>query len=133
MKSGPGRWGGPQPLRALVVLVAIHSYLVGAFLLFFPGHAARFAGWGEIRPAFFGSQAGAFHLVLATGYLLEHFRYRGISLILVGKAVAAAFLVAWTAAGEVPWAVPFSGAADAAMGLVVWGAHRAAGRTGAAR
>ncbi len=130
-EGGRGR-AGPSALRLLIVLVAAHSYLVGIFLLLFPAHAALFAGWGELRPAFFGSQAGAFHVILATGYLLEHFRYRGISLVLVGKAVAAVFLFAWTAVGDVPWAVPFSGAADAAMGIAVWGVHRAAGRGGAA-
>jgi len=113
--------------RLLVVLVAAHTLCVGIFLLFFPVHAARFGGWGDVRPAFFGSQAGAFHIVLAIGYLSEHFRHRGIALIVVAKVVAAAFLLAWTAIGDVPWAVPFSGAADALMGLAVWGAHRAAG------
>lgn len=112
--------------RPLIVLVAAHSVCVGIFLVFFPVQAARFAGWGEVRPVFFGSQAGAFHIVLGIGYLLEHFRHGGISLLLVAKAAAAAFLFGWTAIGDVPWAVPFSGAADAMMGLAAFGARRAA-------
>ena len=32
----------------------------------------------SISPLFFARQAGAFHLVAATAYLVEHVRYRGV-------------------------------------------------------
>lgn len=119
--------------RWLVVLVALHSLAVGVALAGFPGFAVRLAGWKEASPAFFPRQAGVFHLVLALGYLLEHLRFRSVTLLLCAKAAAAAFLLSATATGGVPWAVPVSGVLDALMGAAVWCVHRRApGRCGEA-
>lgn len=105
-------------LPAYVVLVALHSYAVGAFLLFATEWGARFGGFGEVSPPFFARQAGIFHFVLATAYLVEWFRYGGVVILLAGKATAVVFLVAMWALGTEAWSVPFSALGDGLMGLV---------------
>jgi hypothetical protein len=75
---------------------------------------------------FFARQAGAFHLALAAGYLVDHFRNRSVAFLVAAKAIATAFLLGATLAGGVPWSVPFSAAADAAMGALAWWLHRRA-------
>lgn len=109
--------------RWLVVLIALHSYGIGGFLLFFPQEAARFAGWGPVSPLFFASQAGIFHVVLATAYLVEYFRYGGVLVLVTAKAIAVVFLFAALFVVSMPWAVPFCGATDGLMGLAVLWVH----------
>jgi len=110
--------------RWLILLVSLHSFAVGAILSLFPRFGLAFAGFGEATPMFFPRQAGVFHLVLAFGYLLEHFRYRGILLLLFAKGAAAVLLLSVAATSDAPWAVPFSEAADGLMGAAVWAVHR---------
>jgi len=110
--------------RGLILLVSLHSVAVGAVLSLFPRFGLAFAGFGEAIPTFFPRQAGVFHLVLAFGYLLEHFRYRGILLLLFAKGAAAVLLLSVATTSDVPWAVPFSGVADGLMGAAVWAVHR---------
>ncbi len=55
--------------RVLILLIALHSFIVGIMLLFFAEWAVNFAGWHGADPIFFIWQAGAFHYVLAAGYL----------------------------------------------------------------
>lgn len=105
--------------HALVVLVAVHSYAVGLVLIFATEWGARLGGWEQVGPLFFARQAGALHLVVATGYLLEYSRYRGVSLLLVAKAIAVVFLFSTAALGNVPWVVPFSGVVDGLLGAAV--------------
>jgi hypothetical protein len=111
--------------RALIVLVALHSFCVGLFLVFAPGWGARFGGFGEVTPLFFPRQGGAFHLVAAAVYLVEYFRYRGVLLLVLTKAVAVFFLGAASLLTDVPWLVPLSGLSDAAMAVLVLALRRA--------
>lgn len=113
-------------LRLAVVLIALHSYAVGLALILVTGWGTRFGGFGEVTPLFFPRQAGVFHLVVATGYLLEYFRYRGVLLLLFAKSCAVVFLTAYWLAAPGAWAVPLSGLGDAAMGLAVLLVWRAA-------
>lgn len=115
----------------LIVLIAIHSYAVGFFLLFFTRWGAEFGGWGDVAPLFFARQAGVFHFVVATGYLNEYFRYRGVSLLLTTKIMAVLFLVSMMMVAEpVAWAIPLSAIGDAAMALVAYLVHRKAQTAG---
>lgn len=117
MRVGPALAGRAE--RWLVVLIALHTYVIGVALLAVPGWALRFGGWETVPPLFFPRQAGVFHLVLGTGYLLEYARQRGIALLLTAKALATLFLGAATLLGGAPWFVGFAGAADGLMGLAV--------------
>jgi len=112
--------------RWLVVLIALHSYAVGFFLLFLPRWGASFGGFGEVQPLFFARQAGIFHFVVATGYLLEYLRHRGVSLMLTAKGTAVLFLVVMAFVEPAAWCLPLSAVGDATMGLAVLCVRRAA-------
>lgn len=113
----------------LVLLIALHTYAVGVALLVLPEWSLRFGGWETIPPLFFPRQAGVFHLVLGTGYLVEYLRLRSISLLLIAKACGAVFLLAATLLATVPWFVTFAGVADGLMGIAVLVMRRWASRT----
>jgi hypothetical protein len=112
----------------LIILIALHSIIVGIMLMFFAEWAVRFAGWAGAEPIFFIWQAGAFHFVLATGYLAEYFRWRSISILLIAKTIAFVFLIGGSFLANTPWSVWFSGFADGAMALVAYLMHRAVAR-----
>ncbi len=107
----------------LVTLIAAHTFTVGVALLAVPEWALRFGGWAVIPPPFFPRQAGVFHLVLGTGYLVEFRRSRGIVLLLTAKACATVFLLGATALASVPWFVTFAGVADGLMGAAALAAR----------
>lgn len=108
----------------LIVLVAVHSLIIGASFFLIPNLLIRFGGWTVIEPLFFAHQAGAFHVALATAYLVEYFKYRGVTVIISAKSIALIFLLLEAVLEPVPWAVPLSGVADGAMAAVVWWVHR---------
>ena len=111
--------------RILIILISLHSFIVGLMLLFAADWAVRFAGWTVADPIFFVWQAGAFHFVLATGYLVEYSRTQTISLLLIAKTTAFVFLIGGSLLVETPWSVWFSGFADGAMALTAFLVHRA--------
>ena len=111
--------------RTLIILIALHSVIVGVMLLFFAEWAVDFAGWSGADPIFFIWQAGAFHFVLAAGYLVEYSRTRTISLLLIAKTTAFVFLIGGSLLADTPWSVWFSGLADGAMALTAFLVHRA--------
>ena len=111
----------------LITLVALHSAIIGVVFILAPNFTMQFGGWERIDPVFFGRQAGAFHIVLAAGYLMEFAKYRGVRLILIAKSFAFVFLLVYTIIDPLPWAVPASGVIDGLMALVVWWVHRQTG------
>lgn len=131
--------GRPHALAAarveswLVHLVALHSLIVGALLLVAPAWATHFGGWPAASPLFFPRQAGVFHFVVVIGYLNEYWRYGGVRLLVITKAIALLFLGGAWLLGESAWSVPFSALADGAMGVVVALAHRARRRESASQ
>lgn len=110
--------------RLLICLISLHSIIVGAMFMLAPQWTMRFAGWRGIEPVFFAYQAGAFHIVLAVAYLIEHHRYRGVSILVTAKTIAFVFLMSATAIDPLPWAVWSSGIIDGLMALVAWWVHR---------
>jgi hypothetical protein len=113
--------------RTLVVLIALHSLVVGLFLTFATDWGARFGGFPSPVPLFFPRQGGAFHFVVAGVYLVEYFRYRGVLLLVMTKSIAVVFLGLTTVLVTVPWVVPLSGLGDAALALAVVLLRRARG------
>lgn len=97
-----------------VVLVALHSFLVCSLMVFFPQWMLEFAGWEKVDYVFFIKQSGAFHFVVAVGYLLEYWRHRSIGLLIVAKTTAVIFLLALSPWGDA-WAISFSGITDGLM------------------
>jgi hypothetical protein len=114
-------------LEALAVAsIALHSFAVGLVLVFFPAWAASFGGWGDADPLFFIRQGGAFHLVVAAGYVVEYLRHRSVSLMLIAKSLAVVFLgISWAVDPGV-WAVPLSAASDGLMAVAIWWIHQRA-------
>jgi hypothetical protein len=109
-----------------VAAIAAHSLVVGLVLLVVPGWAASFGGWGEADQLFFIRQGGAFHLVVAAGYVVEYLRHRSVSLMLIAKSLAVVFLgVSWAMDPGV-WAVPLAAVGDGLMAVVIWWIHRRA-------
>lgn len=108
----------------LIALIALHSLGVGVILLAIPEWGLRFGGFGPTELLFFPRQAGAFHLVVAAGYVLEYRLCRGVALLLVAKVTAVVFLLTLTLLGPVPWCIPFSAAGDAGMALAILSLRR---------
>jgi hypothetical protein len=123
--SRVSRMGLPTPERlaklerALVVLIALHSVVVGLFLTLATDWGARFGGFPSPLPPFFPRQAGAFHFVVAAIYLVEYLHYRGVGLLVMTKAIAVVFLFLTAALDSVPWVVPLSGLGDGLMAVAV--------------
>ena len=107
----------------LVHLIALHSFVIGLFLMFLTRWGTAFGGWPEVTPLFFARQAGAFHVVVGTGYLLEYFHHATVRLLLVTKSVALVFRISMTILDSAPWAVPLSAVGDGLMGLAVLVVH----------
>jgi hypothetical protein len=122
----------PRLLRLLVWLIAAHSFVVGLVLLFASAWGLTLGGWTVLPPVFFPMQGGAFHLVVAIGYVTEYERHRSVTLLLIAKTIGVLFLVGvWLWSGRtLPWAVPVSAVGDAAMGLATWWISRLAVRPG---
>ncbi|MFL5274721.1 MAG: hypothetical protein ACJ79E_21910 [Anaeromyxobacteraceae bacterium] len=77
----------------LVGTAVAQGLLVGGWLALFPYVALRVGGFPP-APAFFVRWAGVLHLALAAGYVLEHLRFRRVTLLAVAKGATALFLVA---------------------------------------
>lgn len=117
--------------RWYVHLVALHSFAVGVVLSFFPKWAATFGGWGEADPVFFICQGGAFHLVVAAGYVMEYCKHQTLHLMIFAKCVGTVFLTAaWLFDPDYAWAVPLSALGDAVMAVLAILISRRAGRIG---
>ena len=111
----------------LVILIAIHSFAIGFALLFLTRWGAAMGGWPEVVPLFFARQAGVFHFVVGAGYLIEYFKYGGVSFLLVTKILAVAFLTGvMVAEPDTSWTVPPAALVDGLMALVVYLVHRKA-------
>ena len=115
-----------QMEKILIGLIVLHSFIIGIMLMFFAEWAVAFAGWASAaNPIFFIWQAGAFHFVLAAGYVAEYRRSQSIDLLLIAKTTAFVFLVGGSLIADTPWSVWFSGFADGAMALTAYLVHRA--------
>ena len=106
-----------------IILVALHSFLVGALLFFIPEWTLNFAGWQPMADLFFIRQSGAFHFVVAAGYLVEYRRCGSINLPVIAKTTAVVFLLVLSPWGEA-WSVPFSGITDGLMLVGMFVIHR---------
>jgi len=99
-----------------VVLVALHSYAVGVGLLLLPRFSLPIGGFEVPDALFFVHQGGVFHLVVASGYLMEWQRHRTIDFMLLTKCLATAFLaVSWALIAGAPWLIGASALQDGAM------------------
>jgi hypothetical protein len=112
-----------QFLKIFLWLVAIHSFLVGLFLILLPESWLDFFGYYNYRRTFFQVQGGVFHLVMAFGYWLtarDPVRERALMyLIIFAKGLATVFLSLYYFYVERIWIVLISAAGDACMGIII--------------
>ena len=118
--------------RPLVLAIALHSVAVGLVLLFAPAWGLPLGGFDPGSASFFARQAGAFHLVAAGGYVLEHVLYDGVTFLVFTKTLAVVFLLSETARAGAPWSIPASALGDALMAAAVVAVRRAAVRPSSA-
>jgi hypothetical protein len=108
-------------IRWVILLVAIHSCVLGSFLLVAPKFVSSIFGFETAENPFFASQAGLFLLILGVCYLLALKIPDLILVILISKGAAVLFLVfqaLFLNAPPLTWA---AAAADATMlgGLIL--------------
>ncbi len=112
-------------LRFLILflwLVAIHSFLVGLFLILFPPDLLNRFGF-EVTEKFFPTQAGVFHLVMAAIYVFAIRRVTVcvdlIQLSIFIKFLAAIFLFSYYFFISGIGMVILSGIGDLLMGVIL--------------
>jgi hypothetical protein len=127
---------GPGPVESaelvIVAAAAAQGLLVGAWLALFPEGALRVGGFPP-APVFFVRFAGVLHVLLAGGYALEYMRFRGVTLLVIGKGVTAFFLAtAWVGDG-LPWLMVIAVFVEAAFASGAALVHPGASRSRRAR
>ncbi|MCM2315542.1 MAG: hypothetical protein NDJ92_10370 [Thermoanaerobaculia bacterium] len=113
------RWKNDKLLQLVILLVGIHSCVLGLAMLFATRRMVETLGFAPSVPAFFPSQSGIFMLILGLFYLRALAEPAYVWTILVSKALAVAFLlmhVLFVAAPPIIWAAC---AGDAAMLVAV--------------
>jgi hypothetical protein len=115
-------------LSTVLVLVAIHSLVMGLTLIAQPAVLMEFAGFSPDCEHFFPAQGGVFHLLMFVVYLMgathiEKYHYFIVFSIFV-KAVATFFLTIFCFTVEFKWIVFSSGIADCVMGLMIFWAFQ---------
>lgn len=119
MDADLNRWKKDKLLQLLILLVGIHSCILGLAMLFATRLMIETLGFAGPLPLFFPSQSGIFMLILGLFYLRALAEPAFVWTILVSKALAVAFLlvhVLFLAAPPIIWA---AGAGDAAMLIAV--------------
>lgn len=106
-------------LRVLVVVVALHSAVIGVLLIIDGRWLFSQFGWIPDCDGFFFHQVGVFHIVLAVIYLTEFLRYRRVTTILIAKSVAFGFLLLEFALVSHEVSVLLAGVGDGCLGAAV--------------
>ena len=111
-----------RQVKTLVVgIVAAHSMILGAAMLYWPRQTMNLFGWGYDGPTFFPSQSGVFLLLLGMAYAIGAKRREFARFLVASKAVAVAFLVSQYIQGNAPDVAILAAIADGLMGAAVAG------------
>jgi hypothetical protein len=106
---------GRPAVRLLVLLIGVHSCVLGFAMMFAPRAMGGLLGL-EVGPSiFFASQAGIFLLALGACYLLALRHCSLISVILISKTLAVVFLVVHAGLLDAPPIIWAAAAGDGAM------------------
>ncbi|NOX56757.1 MAG: hypothetical protein GXP27_20405 [Planctomycetes bacterium] len=105
--------------HTIVTLVALHSLLLGAAMLFFPTRTLHAVGWTYDGDVFFPAQAGLFLLILGSAYIAGLWHDGFVWLLVASKVAAVLFLVFEYLLGHAPTVVFFAALLDGLMGLSV--------------
>ena len=127
---GPGL---PEIAQATIVLLAIaQAALLALWLGLVPRVALRMGGFPP-APAFFVRWAGILQAILGFGYAIEWRRFRRVSLLVVAKALTAAFLLVTFALDGLPPLLTGAVLIEGALALAASLLHRPAERSRLAR
>ena len=115
------RWH--EYLKFAIILISLHSLLLGITMLFFPLSFTEFFGFKSTETFFWQSQSGIFLIVLAIAYFLaykELDRSRVlVHFIVLSKVLAVVFLMVHFVFLKAPYSIGLAAAGDALMGLCV--------------
>jgi hypothetical protein len=122
----------------LMLLVALHSFLVGAALMFLPVDIFhRLFDYQPITERFFTVQAGVFHVVLGIGYCLAAVkleRFPGLIILsITAKFIATIFLLTYSIFSAFIPVAFLSGIGDGLMGMAMLWAFLSYKRQGVIR
>lgn len=108
-----------RPEKLLIVLVAVHSVVLGIALLFMPFTTLRLFGWETGGQIFFPSQSGVFLILLGGAYFAALWHRPFAWLLVVSKGVAVLFLVTHYLLGTGPAVLLAAAFFDGLMGAAV--------------
>lgn len=110
-------------LRLFLILIAIHSFLVGLALIFTPSEFFTYLGYARINEKFFPTQGGIFHFVMSIAYsLAAYYLHRESGLVILtiaAKMLAMTFLLFYYLFVDQIWMILVSGLLDGLMGWVI--------------
>ena len=113
----------PKTIRIFLILVAIHSFVVGINLISFPPEWMQQFGFNTITENFFKVQGGVFHVVMAIAYLLASWKpveYRiMIIFAIIAKFVATLFLTIYFLVNGSGIVILLSAISDFTMGIIL--------------
>lgn len=106
-----------------LLIVAIHSILVGIGLIVLPASAFEFLGFQKIFDRFFSTQGGVFHIVMAVGYAMAAYDLKRFECLIIFsiiiKFIATVFLIVYFLTKSSQLLIIISGISDFIMGLVI--------------
>ena len=117
----------------LVLLIGLHSCVLGVLMLSLPARMAGLLGFSSEMPAFFPSQSGIFLLILGSFYLAALKDSVFIWTIFCSKAAAVVFLLVHALFLGAPPLIWAAAAGDGGMLMAlaaVWGWERRRGKSG---
>ncbi len=112
----------PNLLKALLLLIAIHSIIAGILLILLSPEQLSFFGF-DTQEKFFSTQGGVFHLVMSIAYVMGAFAIsksdQMITFAIIAKFMATIFLLSYFFFKNSIWVVLVSGVGDFLMGVVL--------------
>jgi len=110
-------------LQIVLILVCLHSFVVGVALIFMPEKFMPVFGLNIPVEKFFPFQGGVFHIVMAIAYFIAALWYdrnQGLLLfIILAKFSATIFLFSFYFLVKMAWIVLASGIMDCLMGIII--------------
>jgi len=111
-------------LSLILLLVGIHSFVVGLLLIIRPDNVFSFFGFNMVNEPFFPFQGGIFHIIMSIGYILGALnpdRFSGLIIFSIIVKISAAVLLTFyffiTGSALI---ILLSGIADGLMGLFIY-------------
>lgn len=115
-----------QPAKLLsmvLVLTALHSFIMGLMLIIQPSSFMKMVGFNPICQHFFPAQGGVFHVLMGIAYFMgavNRVKYHPmIVFAIIVKTGATLFLMIYCFAVEFKWIILLSGIGDLIMALAI--------------